>query len=172
MGSRCVCLLVLRMWILKWAPDSSSSCEREECFQHNSLEPYLSTCVQALYARTYLLISGVKWGSEKESRNFLLSNPHNYQCHQNPFYSSFMVKWLTKLQGEMPLSPDVREILGRGRGGLYPLICLYPMVLNVLLFCKTTYHDGFTPISLCSYGHPMCYIVHEGIFFYKVVCPK
>lgn len=108
-----------------------------------------------------------------ESRNFLPSNPHNYQCHQNPCYCSLMVKWLTKLQSEMPLSPDVREILGMGGGGGSgcPLTCPYPMVLYVLLFCKTTYHDGFTPISLCSYGHPTCYIEHE-IFFYKVVCPK
>lgn len=84
------------------------------CFQHDSLEPCLSTCVQALCARTYLLISGVKWSNEKfipRKRNVLLSNPHNYQCHQNPFYCSLMVKWLTKLQSEMPFSPDVRKIL-------------------------------------------------------------
>jgi hypothetical protein len=49
-----------------------------------------------------------------ESRNFLPSNPHNYQCHQNPFCCLLIVKWLAKLQSEMPLSPDVRETLGKG----------------------------------------------------------
>ena len=176
MGSWCACLLVLRMWILKWAPDNSRSCECDVCFQHDSLEPCLSTCVQAVYARTYLLISGVKWSNEKflpRKQKFLTFQPTQLPVSPKPFYCSLMVKCLTKLQSEMSLSPDVREILGGGACCvvLCPLTCLYPVVLYVLLFCKTTYHDGFTPFSLSSNGHPTCYIEHE-IFFYKVVCPK
>jgi len=52
-----------------------------------------------------------------ESGNFLPSNPHNYQCHRNPFYYSLTVKWLTMLQSEVSLSPDVREMLEGGWGG-------------------------------------------------------
>jgi hypothetical protein len=50
-------------------------------------------------------------------------------------------------------------------------MCLYPLLLYVLLFCKTTY-DGFTPVSACGYRHPTCYIEHKEIFFYKVVYPR
>jgi hypothetical protein len=65
MGSWCACLLVLRTWVLKWAPDKSTSCECNIYLQHDCLEPYFSRYVEALCARTYLLISGAKWSNEK-----------------------------------------------------------------------------------------------------------